>query len=246
MTKTAIITGCSKGIGLETTKRLLALGYKVYGLARTAPEPNTDWQSDLFVFFPCDLLRTDHVTKIIADILSREESLDLLINNAGIGLFGPHEQLSSESITQMLRLNLEVPILLTHYCLRAIKASKGCILMVSSFSAKTSAPHGCAYAASKAGLSHFADSLYDEVRKYGVRVSLITPDMTRTSFYDQADFTCSDEIGAYITPEQVADAIEYAITAEPEICVREITLRPRLNRIERKPFVRGSKAEEQA
>lgn len=231
--KTAIITGASSGIGLEITRTLLDLDYKVYGFSRKAiPLPG---YGDRLIHVKCDLLDTKKLPAAISGILDAESSLDLLVNCAGTGLFGPHEQLAPEAISEMLRLNLEVPVLMCRLTLRALKASRGEIINISSVTAEKTSTHACAYAASKAGLSHFSKSLFEEVRKYGVGVSVIQPDMTRTPFYDKLDFEPGAEHEAAILPGQVADAVRYILSSPGNLVVSEVSLRPQLGRILRKP-----------
>lgn len=230
--KTAIVTGASSGIGLQITRTLLGMDYKVYGLSRKAiPLPD----SGALCRVKCDLLESKSLRTALSGILEAEPTLDLLVNCAGIGLFGPHEQLDAEELSRMLRLNLEVPVLLCRLTLRALKASRGKIINISSITAEKDSTHACAYAASKAGLSHFSKSLFEEVRKYGVGVTVIQPDMTRTPFYDTLDFEPGPESGEAILPDQVADAVRYILGAPDNLVVSEITLRPQQNRILRKP-----------
>ena len=95
----------------------------------------------------------------IKSIEKNEPNINLLVNNAGVGFFGPHEEINVGNIQTMLRTNLEVPLILSHLLLRILKKNKGMIISVSSVTAKKISTHGCAYAASKAGLTHFHTSL---------------------------------------------------------------------------------------
>lgn len=230
--KTAIVTGASSGIGLEITRTLLSMDYKVYGLSRKEI-PLAESEGRL-IHVRSDLLETKKLRAAVSGILNAEPTLDLLVNCAGTGLFGPHEQLDSEALSQMLRLNLEVPVLLCQLTLRALKASKGRIINISSITAEKHSTHACAYAASKAGLSHFSKSLFEEVRKYGVGVTVLQPDMTRTPFYDKLDFEPGIDADAAILPEQVADAVRYILESSCNFVVSEVSLRPQLGRILRK------------
>ena len=134
----------------------------------------------------------------------------------------------------MVRTNLEAPLVLCQLLLRTLKRNRGTIISISSITAKKISTHGCAYAATKAGLSHFFNSLFEEVRKYGVKVATIHPDITKTSFYDNLDFTYDDDREAALLPEQIADAVEYVLKAGDNLVVNDITLRPQINRIKRK------------
>ncbi|NLI58899.1 MAG: SDR family oxidoreductase [Clostridium sp.] len=227
--KTAILTGSSKGIGQALLKRLLSLDYKVYGLSRT---PQVSREN--FIPVECNLLDTNKLVETIKSIEKNEPNINLLVNNAGVGFFGPHEEINVGNIQTMLRTNLEVPLILSHLLLRILKKNKGMIISVSSVTAKKISTHGCAYAASKAGLTHFHTSLFEEVRKTGVKVTTIHPDMTKSNFYDNSNFTYEDEEDAVLLEEQIADALEYVLTASENLVINEITLRPQKNKIKRK------------
>jgi len=115
-----------------------------------------------------------------------------------------------------------------------LKKNHGYIINISSVTAKQSSPHGCAYAATKAGLSSFGKSLFEEARKYGVKVTTIHPDMTDTNLHRDADFTCGEEPESYLLPDEVAKAVAYVLDQREGMVVPEITLRPQLHRIARK------------
>lgn len=230
--KIAILTGASKGIGLSIAKRLIELNYKVYGIARSFV--NTAFSHDNFIKIECDIQDTAKLVQLIEGIESSEPQIDLLVNNAGVGFFGPHETLKVKDIQTMIRTNLEVPLILCQLLLRSLKKSHGTIISISSVTAKKVSTHGCAYGASKAGLSHFFTSLFEEIRKFGVKVTTIHPDITKSSFYDALDFTYEDEDDAVLLDVQIADAVEYVLSTSNNLVVNDITLRPQKNRIKRK------------
>lgn len=186
----------------------------------------------------CDLLDTKKLQSAVAALQKEwkqeKRTLTLLVNNAGTAYYGLHEELRPEGISEMVRVNLEVPMLLTQQLLRTLKQNHGTIINISSVTAIGSNPHGVAYGATKAGLLSFSRSLFDEARKYGVRVTAILPDMTDTELYRHADFTADPAMDAHLEAEDVADAVEYALTTRAGTCVPEIILRPQLHRIKKK------------
>ena len=125
-------------------------------------------------------------------------------------------------------------MILTNLLLRDLKKNKGYIINISSVTASSSNPHGCAYGATKAGLSSFSRSLFDEARKYGVKVVTISPDMTKTNLYRNASFREGREAESYLLPEEVAGAVEYVLSQREGIVVSDITLKPQIHRIRRK------------
>ena len=186
----------------------------------------------------CDLLDTKKMQSVVASLQKEwkqeKRTLTLLVNNAGTAYYGLHEELRPEGISEMVRVNLEVPMLLTQQLLRTLKQNHGTIINISSVTAIGSNPHGVAYGATKAGLLSFSRSLFDEARKYGVRVTAILPDMTDTELYRHADFTADPAMDAHLEAEDVADAVEYALTTRAGTCIPEIILRPQLHRIKKK------------
>ena len=186
----------------------------------------------------CDLLDTKKLQSVVAALQKEwkqeKRTFSLLVNNAGTAYYGLHEELRPEGISEMVRVNLEVPMLLTQQLLRTLKQNHGTIINISSVTAIGSNPHGVAYGATKAGLLSFSRSLFDEARKYGVRVTAILPDMTDTELYRHADFTADPAMDAHLEAEDVADAVEYALTTRAGTCIPEIILRPQLHRIKKK------------
>lgn len=230
--KTALVTGVSSGIGQAIAIRLLNLQFKVYGLSRTPSKDNVLCESPNFHPILCDLTNTSTLVQIIDEIKQQEE-LNLLVNNAGVGYYGPHEELNPKKIHEMTTVNLEVPLLLTNLLLRDLKKTQGTILNISSITAEKSNPHGCAYGATKAALSSFSSSLFEETRKYGVKVITIQPDMTQTNLYRNANFREGTTPDTYLTSEEIADAVEYALSLRDGVVLREITLTPQKHQITR-------------
>lgn len=229
--KTAIVTGASSGIGLSICKVILNLGYKVYGIGRDFSQCNLN--SDNFFPIICDLMNTSILCETIKKI-RKENDIHVLVNNAGVGYFGLHEELNTKKIHEIISTNIEAPLILTQLLLRDLKKNKGFIINISSITAKESSPHGCAYGASKAALTHFSNSLFDETRKYGVKVTAIHPDMTQSNFYRNADFKESSEPDAHISPSEISFAVEMILTARNGLVIREITLSPQKHIIMKK------------
>ena len=229
---TAIVTGASSGIGLEISKVLCRLGYEVFGIGRNF-DKDKELTAESFHPILCNLLDTEKLCETIKEI-SSDHHMTILVNNAGTAYYGLHEELNPKKIQQMVRTNLEVPMILTCLLLRELKKNKGYVINISSVTAGSSNPHGCAYGATKAGLSSFSRSLFDEARKYGVKVVTISPDMTQTNLYRNANFKESDDIQSYLMPQEVAKAVEYVLSQRDGLVISDITLKPQLHRIGRK------------
>ncbi len=230
--KTAIVTGASSGIGLEAAKKLVSLNYRVYGLARNFDK--TRWRHELFERVICDVSDCQGLKNTVLEIVEKEGSIDLLLNNAGIGYFAPHEEIKPEQIEEMVKTNLLAPLLLTRLVLRELKRTKGYIINISSITALKPSIFGAAYAATKAGLRHFGSSLFEEVRKSGVKVITINPDIVKTGFYDHLNFKEHEDPESHIEPGCVADAIEWVLTRRDGTILSEITIRPQKHMLEKK------------
>lgn len=226
--KAAIVTGASSGIGLEICKKLVEDGITVFGFGRNFHD--SSYENVMFHKIICDLQNTRHLLTEIKNIQSSYD-VSILINNAGVGYYGPHEELNSAKIHEMVTINLEVPLLLSQILLRDLKKHKGFIINISSVTAKKSSPHGCAYASTKAGLSSFSDSLFDEVRKYGVKVISIHPDMTKTSLYRNANFNVSDSTDTYLEPSEVAECVSYILNQRDGMVITDITMKPQRHQL---------------
>ena len=236
MGKIAIVTGASSGIGRAISETLCKLNYEVYGFGRDFSGEETRVMLEANpAFHPivCDLLDTGAVLDRIREIRDIED-IGVLVNSAGVGYYGLHEELSPAQIKELVRTNLELPMILTGQLLRRLKANHGYVINISSVTAKESNPHGCAYGATKAGLSSFGDSLFAEARRYGLKVTTIQPDMTFSKLYRHADFEQGEEEGSYLRPEQIADAVAYVLSQEEGVVIPKITIQPQIHRIRRK------------
>ena len=201
----AIVTGASSGIGKAICRQLAANGWLVYGIGRSFNQSDDIAGIERIV---CDITDTAKLIKTIKEI-NKNHDISLLINNAGVGFYA-------------------------NLLLRDLKKNKGTIINISSITAEKTNPHGCAYGATKAGLTSFSHSLFEEARKYGVRVVNLEPDMTDTNLYRNADFTVDENEAARIQPNEVADAVLYVLGQRKGLVMTDITIRPQLHRIARK------------
>lgn len=242
--KLAVITGVSSGIGKALLLTLHKEGCIVHGIVKSEERKQalTGELANLLspedftriTLHVCDLRYPAEIEAFAQTMHKKHLSPDILILNAGVGYYGPHEELSVKSITELTAVNFTAPLLLTNLFLRDLKAKQGHVLFVSSVTAaKTNNTHGCAYGATKAGISSFAKSLFEEVRKYDVRVTVLAPDMTQTALYRNASFCAAEEPEAALTPEEVADYALFALTARRGLNLTELTMQPQRHRFER-------------
>jgi len=198
--KTALITGSSSGIGHEIYELLKENDYKVYGISKHSSE------------IECDLQDTKTLERKIKEFLKATD-IDLLVNCAGLGVFAPHEELSTKKITELIDVNLKAPIILTNLCLRSLKKTKGHIVNISSIEATKHSKFSALYSATKGGLRDFSLCLFEEVRKSGVKVININPDITKTAFFDKLNFEPTDDKESYINPKEIAKEVLHVINS---------------------------------
>jgi short-subunit dehydrogenase len=233
----AVVTGTSSGIGQAITQNLLQSDWRVVGISRR----QAHFESEHYTHLCCDLTETSHIPEITQTILKTHGPLNALVNNAGVGHFAPHEELSPAQIQELVSLNLLAPLLMTRGFLRSLKETRGNVISISSFSALESSSFGAAYAATKAGLKHFGDSLFDEVRKSGVKVTTVTPDITRTPFYDELTFAPEEDPAAAVTPECVGQVVMQILSQRPQTITTHIVLRPERILLTKRPARNGKK-----
>lgn len=247
--KKVLLTGASSGIGKAIAIKLAKEGFKVYGIGRSFVDELPEEFRKNFVPVVFDLMNTSEIPALIKK-LEADDEFDILINNAGVAYYGTHETLLPEHIHEMTVVNLEVPMLLSNLLLKNFKASNKknslqnqtdttentChfIINISSVTAFGTNTHGCAYGATKAGLSSFGKSLFEEARKYGIKVVNIHPDMTETKLYRNANFTTDADRAAYLDADDVATAVWNVITSPEHLVITDITIRPQKHRIVKK------------
>ena len=209
--KIALVTGSSSGIGKAICEKLILNKYKVYGISRNNGE------------IICDLQDTKTLHVEIKKLLKTTD-IDLLVNCAGVGVFEPHEEISLDKIDELINVNLKAPIVLTNLCLRSLKKTKGHIINIASIEATKHSKFSALYTATKSGLRDFSLSLFEELRRSGVRVTSINPDMTKTAFFDELNFEPSDKDDAHIKAEDIAQTLIQIIGSN--FVVTDVTVRP--------------------
>ncbi len=224
----AIVTGASSGIGLSIAKQLICDGYEVFGIGRNFIEKI---ENHNFHEIQCDLLDEKAFDQCLKQL---PQNIHVLINNAGCAYYGMHETIQKDHIKEMVRLNLEIPMILAQHYTRSLRENKGTMINIASISGTHTATHGAAYAASKAALISFSRSLFEENRKHGMKVTCMIPDMTITNLYRNADFEAEESYGCSLLPEDVAEAVSNVLKQKDGIVVSEITLQPQYHRIHRK------------
>jgi NAD(P)-dependent dehydrogenase (short-subunit alcohol dehydrogenase family) len=189
MTRTWFITGVNSGFGRHMTEQLLARGDRVAGTARKmdAMEDLKGRYGDLLRLAYLDLSETQTIHQVVGKAFADLGKIDVIVNNAGYGLFGPAEGLTDEQIRHQIDTNLVGPIEVARAALPHLREQGGGrILAMSTYGGQATHPGASLYHASKWGLEGFFDSLAGEVASFNISVTIIEPGGARTTFRSTA------------------------------------------------------------
>jgi NAD(P)-dependent dehydrogenase (short-subunit alcohol dehydrogenase family) len=183
MPNTVLITGCSSGLGRATAQLFAARGWNVAATARN-PAALTDWaRGDHVVALPLDVTNEASIASAVAAAHERFGVIDVLVNNAGYGLFGPLEGMSAEQIESQFRTNVFGTMAMIRHVLPAMRArGRGTLINLSSLAGRMADPFASAYDATKYAIEGFSESLRYELKPHGIRVRLIEPGHFKTDF----------------------------------------------------------------
>ncbi|HEU5269938.1 MAG TPA: SDR family NAD(P)-dependent oxidoreductase [Jatrophihabitans sp.] len=184
--KVVLLTGCSSGIGAATAGRLARHGHIVYATARQ-PDTLAGLTAGGCRALPLDVTDEASMQAAVRQVLTEQGRLDVLVNNAGYGLYGPVEQLAPAELRRQFETNLFGLVRLCQLVLPGMRERRaGRIVNVSSMGGRTTLPGGGAYHASKYAVEAISDALRIEVRRFGIDVVLIEPGVVRTPWSEQA------------------------------------------------------------
>jgi NAD(P)-dependent dehydrogenase (short-subunit alcohol dehydrogenase family) len=173
-----LITGASSGIGLACATDLAARGFRVYGTSRRAVAG-----SGGVTMLTADVTDDRSVEQAVATILGREGRLDIVVNNAGMGIAGPVENTSIEEAKSQLEVNFFGAFRVCRAALPAMRSQRsGYIVNIGSIGGLIAIPYQAMYSASKFALEGLTEALRMEVRPFGIRVVIIEPGDHKTAF----------------------------------------------------------------
>ncbi|MBO0793143.1 MAG: SDR family oxidoreductase [Ktedonobacteraceae bacterium] len=182
MTQTVLITGSSSGIGQATAQLFVERGWNVVATARN-PEAVTRSASGTLLALPLDVTDEASIAAAVAATMTRFGSIDVLVNNAGYGLFGPLEGTSAEQLEAQFRTNVfGVAAMIRQVVPFMRQRHDGTIITISSTGGRVASPFAAAYHASKYALEGLCESLRFELRPQGIRVKLVEPGHVKTGF----------------------------------------------------------------
>jgi len=227
----AVVTGASSGLGTHFATALIDRGATVYGLARSADKLDAVQATlgDAFRPLSCDLREEDQVEDAFDTVREEAGRLDVLLNNAGLGQFGPVDELPLEDWDVQMDTNLRGVFLCAREAVPMMREQNdetgfgGHIVNIASIAGLLGNPNLTAYNASKFGVRGFSESLMKEVRDDGIRVTCLYPGSTDTNFFDVAGVDMTDNP---LAPEDVAATAMHVLESPANHLISEVVLRP--------------------
>ncbi|MEP6938157.1 MAG: oxidoreductase [Rudaea sp.] len=175
----ALVTGASSGIGRTTAQALRRAGYRVFGTSRKSGVQSADGVTMLV----CDVTDDASVQAMVVELLKQAGRIDVLVNNAGVGLLGAAEESSTAQAQRLFDVNVFGITRVTNAVLPTMRSQgKGRIVNMSSILGLIPAPYNALYASTKHAVEGYSESLDHELRTFGIRVALVEPGVTRTAF----------------------------------------------------------------
>ena len=226
--KVALITGASRGIGLAIARSLAAMGAKLALCARDpgkliAVAAEFERQGIPVLAVPADVSLAAAIAPLVQKTEQSLGPIEVLINNAGIGVFGPIQEASEANWDAVLDTNLKSVFLLTRAVAPGMIARRsGHIVNIASLAGKNAFAGGAIYCASKWGLLGLTECMAEDLRPHGIRVSAVCPGSVATDFSPPS----KKDPSKMLQPEDVAHAVEMILTQAPQSFISEVLLRP--------------------
>lgn len=220
--KVAVVTGVSKGIGLRLVEQLLAKGARVAGWGRQQPQI----QHPDFRFFECNVRDMESVNTAFRDTQEAfGESIHILVNNAGLGYFGYLEEMSPERFFELYEVNVYGIFYTCRNIIPVMKKQQhGHIINISSIAGLEGMQQVAAYCGAKHAVRGITDSLYKELRDFGIKVTGVYPGSTNTDFFAHAEGIKAHD--RMMDPAEVAAQIVWALETSDNFLMNSMEFRP--------------------
>ncbi|MCV0393261.1 MAG: SDR family oxidoreductase [Nitrosopumilus sp.] len=218
--KNVLITGASSGIGKETAIEFAKLGANVILVARRKDKlEEIETQLKKFhittMVLQCDVSKKDQVSEISKIVLEKFDSIDVLVNNAGFAIYGSVSELSIEEIESQMETNyLGMVYFIKNFLPSMLAKKSGHIVNVASVAASFGLPGIASYCASKFAMLGFSEGLKHELKGTGIGITVVSPIMVRTNFFDHPSFEQMPQYSSTsLSSKTVAKAILKASTS---------------------------------
>ena len=231
---TGLMTGTSSGIGLAVAGTLLQHNpdLTIVGCSR---RPGPLASHPRFIHWETDLCRPGTALARARRFSQEFSACHLMLYAAGRGMFNPSPEWSSESLEELVQLNLTSALSLAGGLTDKLRKGRGLAVFIGSVASRERAPLGAAYGATKAGLKQFAEYYFLENRKHGVRVMHLCPGMVDTDFYAQERFAPQDGDGFSVDLQSLAQTVQFYFRGPGEKTnPTHLVIEPRMVGIQRK------------
>jgi 3-oxoacyl-[acyl-carrier protein] reductase len=227
--KTALVTGASRGIGFAIAATLGRMGAKVSICARD-PKKLQDATTKLHgagievAAATADVISAKDIAALVVKTEQSLGPIEILINNAGIGYFGPTHLAEESNWDAVLDSNLKSVFLLSKAVAPGmIERRSGHIINIASLAGKNAFKNGGIYCASKWGLMGLTECMAEDLREFGIRVSVICPGSVATDFGSPASKKDPQKM---LQPDDIAHAVRMLVTQSPQSFISELLIRP--------------------
>ena len=223
--KVVVIVGATGGIGSALTEKLTPTGAKLVLAGR-----NTDKLTDLLageeiLAIPTDITDPEQVDNLFSKTVDRFGKVDVLVNAAGAGVMKQYNKLTPEDLNFMLDVNLKGSFYTTQAAAKAMKENRsGHICNVVGILGKHPMTMASAYCAAKYGVVGFSKCMADELKRYGIKITLFYFGGVDTPFWDNVSLKVDRK--KMLSPQTAVDAIWFALNAEPQAIPMEINIQP--------------------
>lgn len=223
--KVVVIVGATGGIGSALTEKLTPTGAKLVLAGR-----NTDKLTDLLageeiLAIPTDITDPEQVDNLFSKTIDRFGRVDVLVNAAGAGVMKQYNKLTPEDLNFMLDVNLKGSFYTTQAAAKAMKENRsGHICNVVGILGKHPMTMASAYCAAKYGVVGFSKCMADELKRYGIKITLFYFGGVDTPFWDNVSLKVDRK--KMLSPQTAVDAIWFALNAEPQAIPMEINIQP--------------------
>ena len=199
MTSTVFITGCSSGIGRATAQHFQARGWNVVATMRSPSQENGLAQLERVLVTRLDVQDEDSIQAAVSTALARFGRIDVLVNNAGYGAYGPLEATPMRKVRRQFDVNVHGLIATTQAVLPHLRRQRsGVIVNISSIGGRLTFPLGTPYHGTKFAVEGLSEALHYELLPLGVQVKLIEPGMVKTDFAGRSfDFSNDPALAEY-------------------------------------------------
>lgn len=225
--KTAVVTGASRGIGAAFAATLVQKGATVYGLARSLDVLNElrAQLGDTFIPIQMDITERDSVKNWVDQTFSDNDLPDILINNAGSGYFGKVDEMPSEQWRSMIETNINGIYELTSYIVPLMKQKSGGshIINIGSVLGTLGNPEMSGYCATKFAIRGFSEALFKELRYENIKVTCLNPGSIETDFFEASGVQPHPHM---LQPTDIADTLIHILETPDNLLINELTMRP--------------------